>query len=161
MQQLGFVECKPVYIFNGQHMGLFFKKTKVGDYHPTPPRQYTGSDLDGIKTHGRKLNEVFDRLKSAAVWGAGAHGQAILSFLSPDNRDKIRFYLDKDSKKLDRYIPNTKAQIIYPSAETLRQDIDAVLISAVLYENEIADELANKLGYSGQIIKIGNGVTVS
>src|SRR3989344_711680 len=160
MAPLGFALRKSIRTAKTQHMGLFFQKTPQADIRPKTPKDYKEKDFKAFYDHGKKLNSLFSGIDSAVVWGAGAHGQSILSNLSPENKAKIKYYFDKDKNKLNKYIPNTNAKIVYPSKDLL-SDIDLVLISAVLYEDEIAKELTNDLKFNGQIARIGNGVNLA
>ena len=59
--------------------------------------------------------------------------------------------MDSSPEKQGSYLPGTHIPVLPP--ETLSVDpVDTIIITAVMYENEILQYLRNQLGYSGRII---------
>lgn len=85
-----------------------------------------------------------------ACWGAGGRGITILS-LADFTPKVIKYVVDSSPEKQGSYLPGTHIPVLPP--ETLSVDpVDTIIITAVMYENEILQYLRNQLGYSGRII---------
>lgn len=85
-----------------------------------------------------------------ACWGAGGRGVTILSLASFSPKE-IEYIVDSSSEKQGSYLPGTHIAVVSP--ETLSIDpVETIIITAVMYENEILQYLREKLDYSGRII---------
>lgn len=80
-----------------------------------------------------------------AVWGAGHQALAVLSLL--DLSDKIRYVVDSAPFKQGKYTPATHLRIVPP--DILESDpVDAVLVMAASYSDEVAGILRRKFGHN-------------
>ncbi|EAJ2073325.1 SAM-dependent methyltransferase, partial [Campylobacter jejuni] len=80
--------------------------------------------------------------------GSGAHGNTIITFI--DNSEKIKKCFDLDIRKQGMYLQNSSIIIQEPNIENFK-DLEAIIIAAPLYEEEIIRSLREK-GYKGDII---------
>ncbi|WP_434532090.1 hypothetical protein [Campylobacter jejuni] len=82
------------------------------------------------------------------MYGSGAHGNTIITFI--DNSEKIKKCFDLDTRKQGMYLQNSSIIIQEPNIENFK-DLEAIIIAAPLYEEEIIRSLREK-GYKGDII---------
>ncbi|EOH2063743.1 hypothetical protein ACWE6N_000253 [Campylobacter jejuni] len=96
----------------------------------------------------RKLNNLLHDYKNIAIYGSGAHGNTIITFI--DNSEKIKKCFDLDIRKQGMYLQNSSIMIQDPNIENFK-NLEAIIIAAPLYEEEIIKSLREK-GYKGDII---------
>ncbi|EDJ6210912.1 SAM-dependent methyltransferase, partial [Campylobacter jejuni] len=96
----------------------------------------------------RKLNNLLHDYNNIAIYGSGAHGNTIITFI--DNSEKIKKCFDLDIRKQGMYLQNSSIIIQEPNIENFK-DLEAIIIAAPLYEEEIIRSLREK-GYKGDII---------
>ena len=83
-----------------------------------------------------------------AVWGAGHQALALIALL--ELSDKIRYVVDSAPFKQGKFTPATHRPIVAP--EVLDADpVDAVLVMAAAYSDEVADILRKKFGKNIEI----------
>lgn len=76
-----------------------------------------------------------------SVWGAGHQALAVMALLGL--KGKIRYVIDSAPFKQGRYTPSSHIPIVAP--ETLHMDpVDAVIVMAASYSDEVASELREK-----------------
>ncbi|EAH7543126.1 SAM-dependent methyltransferase, partial [Campylobacter jejuni] len=96
----------------------------------------------------RKLNNLLHDYKNIAIYGSGAHGNTIITFI--DNPEKIKKCFDLDVRKQGMYLQNSSIIIQEPNIKNFK-DLEAIIIAAPLYEKEIISSLREK-GYKEDII---------
>ena len=148
---MGCEHIDTLMLYRNQHLGLFFKKKapqNVKDYTPAmlPKNTYTI-----MQNAIQKLNIAISKYKRIALYGAGAHGNSLLSFLTLENRVKIVCCYDLDTRKHGKFLQNSKIVVAKPCKETY-EDIECIILAAPLYEEEIVQYL-QKDGFSGEILK--------
>jgi hypothetical protein len=109
-------------------------------------------DLSGFELRRERLkNEIHAYLAGydsgrVAVWGAGHQALALFSLL--DMAGKIKYVVDSAPFKQGKYTPAAHIPIVPPV--TLDSDpVDAVIVMAASYSDEVADLIRNK--YNGKI----------
>ena len=84
------------------------------------------------------------------MWGAGGKGNALLS-TGNLNTSIISFIVDSDPNKIGKYTRGSHIPIKSPSE--LDDEVDAIIISAIAFKNEILKELTKK-NFTGDIYLI-------
>jgi 2-polyprenyl-3-methyl-5-hydroxy-6-metoxy-1,4-benzoquinol methylase len=93
----------------------------------------------------KELHAYISRYKSGrvAVWGAGHQALALMALL--DLTGKIKYVVDSAPFKQGKYTPATHIPIVPP--ETLISDpVDAVIVMAASYSDEVANIVREKFG---------------
>jgi len=119
---------------------------------------YFDSKLQSFEENYSKYKKVVKNLlktynnKNVAVWGAGGKGISLLANcnISPRN---ILFVIDSDSYKHNKYTPGSHIIIKSPQ-EVDFEALDLIIISAVMYQNEIIRDLKTKYHYHNKIALI-------
>lgn len=148
MNKFGFELIDEIYPFRNQHMGLFFKKNNLKSLSPL---------LDvkiyykiNFKENIDYINSLLKNYVNIGIYGAGHHGNSLISSLVKSNIDKIKTCFDLDPKKQNKYLQNSIAQVMKPCIENFK-NIDCIIIATSLYEEEVVKSL-RKLGYKKDII---------
>jgi 2-polyprenyl-3-methyl-5-hydroxy-6-metoxy-1,4-benzoquinol methylase len=145
----GFRGLEHISMFFGQHGGWFFVKDDSVPSARPPVARYDYASLDH---HAAEIDALVEESEGpVAVYGAGAHGVTLWSYLSDAARTKVSDYLDADRSKEGRFIPGTNRQVRGPEATRLNE-YQAIVLAAALYETEISRMLRER-GYTGRIIK--------
>ncbi len=141
-------ECiDEIFLFREQHIGLFFKKRKK--YQEKLSFQIFNEKISkNFQENIEKLNTILHKYNNIAIYGSGAHGNSIITFLN--HTEKIIKCFDLDARKQGKYLQNSKIIIQEPKQENFK-DIDCIIIAAPLYEKEIIKSLREK-GYQSDII---------
>ncbi len=128
--------------FDGDYLELYCKKTKV--------------EVGGIYSAALKEREMLiDILKnndSVGVWGAGAKAYVLFNLFANELKP-VKSIIDSDRFKIGKYIPNALIPIVLPSVEELDK-LNAVIIFAKSYADEITKDLREKYQYKGKIFSI-------
>jgi cyclopropane fatty-acyl-phospholipid synthase-like methyltransferase len=91
--------------------------------------------------------------KSVAIFGCGAKTLSIIA-KDPDYfSSRFRCVFDSDPNKQERYIPNTSLQVKSP-LDAPNIQLDAILILALSYKNEIVSQLRQLLGQDIEIASL-------
>ena len=129
---------KRIYLYQDQHVGVLFKKKM-----PISTRSMNLMSYDynsyGFDTYIRTLERAICHKDKIAMWGAGAHGNALLDCLE---EHKITECFDLDKNKHGLYMLNN-VKIVPPTEEFLSK-YDTIVIASALHEQEIARGLRNK-----------------
>lgn len=97
--------------------------------------------VDQHQAQGRKV----------AAWGAGGKG---LSAMAVAGLRNLAYVVDSDPHKHGRLTPVTRFPIVPP--ERLREEpVDALVLTALAYKQEILDDLRSRLGFTGPIAALG------
>ncbi|EGJ3606026.1 class I SAM-dependent methyltransferase, partial [Campylobacter jejuni] len=98
----------------------------------------------------QKLNNLLNNYSSIGIYGAGSQGCSLLCYINQVNCIKIKKCFDLDTRKQGMYLQNSSIIIQEPNVENFK-DLEAIIIAAPLYEEEIIRSLREK-GYKGDII---------
>lgn len=149
MANMGFNLIKEIYLFDLQHIGLFFQKSNVR-------KQNIEIDFYGeqFRIEFRevivKFNENLKSFNNIGIYGAGAHGNSLVCFLENENLAKISCCFDLDSRKVGKFLSQSNIKIFNPESNKLNE-CDAIIVASPLYEDEICNFLSSK--FNGEIIK--------
>ena len=115
-----------------------------------------------IKKHSALLNEIIKyfnepNYKKIALFCASAFSTYILSFLKPDQTNKISYIFDNDKNKQGKEIIGCNVSISNPN-EINTSSFDSILITTYLFHNEIRQQLQDFRIESGKIISISDFV---
>lgn len=92
------------------------------------------------------------RGRKVAVWGAGGKGLSVLASAGIDDLDLL---VDSDPHKQGRYTPVSHILVQTPTPQTI-QAMDAIIITAMAYRNEIEATLRVQYGFTGKIAVLGH-----
>lgn len=149
LKSLGCEFIDEIYLFRGQHMGLFFRKnTNIHDINKLDFKLFDKNIYTSFQENIRKLNNLLHDYNNIAIYGSGAHGNTIITFI--DNPEKIKKCFDLDVRKQGMYLQNSSIIIQEPNIKNFK-DLEAIIIAAPLYEKEIISSLREK-GYKEDII---------
>jgi len=106
-------------------------------------------DLSAFSTYQDRLTEQLQRfIKSIpsgriAVWGAGHQALAVLALsgIAP----AIRYVVDSAPFKQGKFTPSTHLPVVPPN-HLLSDPVDAVIVMAASYSDEVANIIANEYG---------------
>ena len=164
MAQLGCECVGEILLYNEQHLGLFFIKNgenlgfggekftqKAAKRSPKSEVIFYDETLGkALRNKACELNELLKPYSKIALYGAGAHGNTIITYLDGANLDKIALCFDLDTRKQGRFLQGSNIVIKKPcKAEFI--GLECVLVSSPLYEKEVC-EFLRKEGFKGDII---------
>ena len=95
-----------------------------------------------------KLSKKYQRI---GAWGAGGRGNTFYSIMEI-NKSLIRYVLDSDPHKQGKYTVGSHLPIVPPTYENIN-DLDVIVITAIMYENEILSIL-KKNNFKGKVLLI-------
>jgi SAM-dependent methyltransferase len=135
-----FTNCEVNYVFNKQYIGIIAGLDKVKE---------TIEPAANIEQHQLNFEQKFNQYtalvnscSNTAIWGAGAKGSTFLNLVDP-NRDKIKYVIDINPKKQNRFIGGTGHPI--QDVNYLEIDkVDNLILMNTNYEQEIAQILKDK-----------------
>jgi len=89
--------------------------------------------------------------KRVAVWGSGGKGIAALAIAKTQD---IAYVIDSDPYKQGLFTPVSHFLVVAP--EHLKRDpVDAIIITALAYRDEIIEQLRQTIGFQGEIVILG------
>ncbi len=91
--------------------------------------------------------------QTKAIFGCGAKTLSIIAKNSAFYNDSFSYVIDSDPNKQNKFIPNTKLQVISLN-EAVSKPVDQVLVLALSYVREIAELIKANLGDNVQIVSI-------
>lgn len=149
LQSLGCEIVDEIFLFREQHVGLFFKKISKPQILNKLNFNFFDNNVSTLfQKNIAKLNKFLCNYNNITIYGSGAHGNSIITFI--DHPEKIKKCFDLDKRKQGMYLQNSSIIIQEPNIENLK-DVEIIVIAAPLYEKEIIKSLREK-GYKGNII---------
>lgn len=127
--------------FGGDYLQLFCRKNKVQDH---TFMQQIPADLERIKN-------IINTHNNVAVYGAGAKAQ-VLFLLGEEELKRVVAIYDSDTKKEGMYLANVSIPVTLPSRSI--KEVDAMIIFAKSYADEIIKQLQQEYGYEGDVYVI-------
>lgn len=94
--------------------------------------------------------------RRVAVWGAGGKGVTVLAVAQVRG---IAYVVDSDPHKQGRFTPVSHLPIFAPQ-KLLLDPVDAVIVTALAYRDEILTELREALGFRGTIAILGQRLQI-
>ncbi len=149
LQTLGCEFIDEIFLYREQHMGLFFKKNiNTPNINKLKFELFDKNIFSSFEKNIKKINNFLSDYSNVAIYGSGAHGNTIATFI--DNPEKIKKCFDLDTRKQGMYLQNSSIIIQEPNINNFK-DVESIIIAAPLYEEEIIKFLKEK-GYKGDII---------
>lgn len=130
-----------------------------GEYHVALVRKSATPDFaklaratnSTVHALDRFLTEQRSRGRRVAVWGAGGKG---ITLLAVARAHDLAYVIDSDPGKLGRFTPVSHFPIVPPEA-LLTDPVDAIILTALAYRDEILRQLRGDLGFSGEVVVLG------
>lgn len=98
----------------------------------------------------RRFNEYLGQISGdIVIWGAGGKGNTFLSMYELPTNKQI-YVVDSDPHKVGKFTPGSNHKIFAPDLINTKK-IDAVIITAMAYSDEIIKELKDKYNYKQSI----------
>ncbi len=108
----------------------------------------------------RELNRWVDscqqRGEKVAVWGAGGKG---LAAMAVGRLHDIAYVIDSDPHKQGLFTPVGHFPIV-PPEHLLQQPVDALVLTALAYKQEILRDLRERLGFLGPVAALGTRLEI-
>lgn len=139
-----FEVIKIFHTANGEYLTAYFKNN---DYCLDESKSFS---TDYIK-YKRGVSRFFslNKNKKIVIWGAGGKGTAMLSMCNISSKD-ILFVIDSDHFKHGKYTVGSHILVKNPKDVNFNE-VDIIIISAVMYKKEIINDLMNKYHYRNKI----------
>lgn len=123
-------------------------------------RRFEHPSLDEIAATVHSLGDELRRYvadchakgRKVAIWGAGGKGLSVMASAGIADVDLL---VDSDPVKQGLVAPVTHLRVESPDA-LARHGIDAVIVTAMAYKNEILRNLRDDLGFRGEIAVLGH-----
>jgi SAM-dependent methyltransferase len=146
LQLSGFEVLEVCEVQEGESLRALVQWHSPADYEPLVSRIESlrfdiAKFVTGCQLQGGKV----------AFWGAGGKG---LSMMAIADVSEVQLLVDSDPQKVGLYTPVSHLRVASPEALAL-QGIDAVIVVAPAYENEIVTKLRTELAFSGPIALAG------
>ncbi len=103
------------------------------------------------------FEELFSKYKQIAVWGAGGKGIAALGSLR--NSTNIKYVVDSDPFKQNKFLPSSGIKVISPTEFFSDSNIDLLVITNLAYTDEIINILKKNNFNSDVKILSKDGIT--
>lgn len=127
--------------FGGDYLQLFCRKNKKQDY----------TFMEQIPADLERIKNIFNSHDKVAVYGAGAKAQ-VLFLLGEEELKRVVAIYDSDTKKEGMYLANVGIPVSVPGASV--KEVDAMIIFAKSYADEIMKQLQEEYGYEGDVYVI-------
>jgi SAM-dependent methyltransferase len=121
-----------------------------------PERLSLKTVQDTADTLSREIESFIETRKArgetVAIWGAGGKGLSVMAAADVSGVDLL---IDSDPNKQELFTPLSHLKVQSP--EILRETrVDAIILTAMAYRNEIVDLLRDEYGYQGTIALLGH-----
>ncbi len=129
---------------NQEYLIAYFKNNTINDYNLKLFKE-------NYENYKQSVFNFFkqNQAKKIVAWGAGGRGIEFLS-ICDITTENIEFVIDSNPNKFNLYTPGSHILIKNP-AEVNFDNIDIILITAVLYQDEIIKDLKDKYNYKNKI----------
>jgi SAM-dependent methyltransferase len=135
-----------------------------GEYNVVLVRIAQGSELTGLQRivdtlteEIRDFIESYRRIgKRVAIWGAGGKG---VTALAVANVRGVAYVIDSDPYKQGLFTPVSHFPVVAPNM-LVKDPVEAVVITALAYRDEIITQLRKEIGFTGQIAIIGHHLEI-
>lgn len=98
--------------------------------------------LEHFKNKLTQIKKLLNKGIPTAVWGAGGKGSTFTNLLDP-NKDKIKYVIDINPVKQNKFISVT-AHPIYAPSVLVSDPVDQIILMNPNYKKEIENSLNNK-----------------
>ncbi len=147
-------------VVNRDTLSLIVRKKNRDSIQKAKPRdRVAGIDITGITRSlgdiGRQMENLCRELekehKSLAVWGASHQGFTLAA--TTVLKEHARYIIDSAPFKQGKFAPASHLPIISPD-DYHKEPVDAILIVAPGYTEEIADSIKNRYGHKVKILAL-------
>jgi SAM-dependent methyltransferase len=97
------------------------------------------------------LTDQRNRGRRVAAWGAGGKGNMLLAVARAHD---VAYVIDSDPGKQGRFTPVSHIPIAPPET-LLRDPVDAIVLTALAYRDEILSQLRGGLAFHGEVVILG------
>ena len=157
LKKFGLRLLKINYLANNQHFGLFLEKSDLISNENILDIKKSDVNLDNEIIKFKKNMDLFEKnlknllnnYEKVAIYGGGSHGLGIAAIFNLDP-NKIQYFLDLDKFKSNKFAPKTHIPIFSPLKVNLNL-LQAIIIIAPLYQDEIINDLKTKFEFKGDI----------
>lgn len=132
---------------NNEYLTVYFRNN---DYYDAKLKLFTDNYVKYVREI-KKLIHLYNN-KNIAIWGAGGKGISLLS-MCDISLQNILFVIDSDPYKKGKYTTGSHLLIKSPK-EVDFKELDLIVISAVMYQDEIIQDLKTKYNYRNKIALI-------
>jgi len=105
-------------------------------------KKFVPDFIENINNIKNAVQRFIENYQKVAVWGAGHQALALISMLNL--KSKIKYVIDSASFKQNKYTPATHLPI-YPPERLIKDPVDAILIMAGSYSDEVAEIIIKKM----------------
>jgi len=135
-----------------------------GEYNVALMRVAQGFEFTGLQqmvdTLAQEISAFIESYRSTgkrvAIWGAGGKGVAALAVA---NIRDIAYVVDSDHYKQGLFTPVSHFPVVAPNMLT-KDPVEAVVITALAYRDEIITQLRKDIGFTGKIAVLGHHLEV-
>lgn len=124
------------YLFGDQYLFIIgspdFKVNKINNY------EMQRDNFSSLTDNLTFCREFLEGLSNVAVWGAAAKGANFVRIIDPECR-KIKYAVDINPKKQEKYIGGSGHKIISPEKLQKMKDIENIIIMNENYAEEIME----------------------
>ncbi len=156
LSKFGLKTLETNFLADGQHFGILCEKSNspiLNDLCSQEFDSYSSTKINNFKKNMDYFKTSFDfiinKYEEIAIYGAGSHSLGIASILDL-NKKRIKYFLDLDKYKSGKYSPKTNIPIFNPYEVNLNI-IQAIIIIAPLYQEEIIRNLRSEFNYKNHI----------
>ncbi|EAL7973730.1 class I SAM-dependent methyltransferase, partial [Campylobacter jejuni] len=149
MLLLGCSLIETLYLYDGQWIGLFFRK----NIENRKKRDITYIDYkEGYKfiSEIQYLEKILKKYQKIIIYGAGGHANSMMSYLSEDNCKKIIRAIDADERRWGTYLQKSSIKIVEPSIENIK-DAECILMIMPIYEKKVIEKEVEKFMKDGRL----------
>jgi len=130
-----------------------------GEYNVALVQRAPEDDFAGLQhtltTLSRDLRAYIDACtkagKRVAIWGAGGKGITAMAVAQVSG---VAYVVDSDPLKAGYFTPVTHLRICAPE-QLMKEPVDAVIVTALAYRDEIIAQLRQTLGFTGDVAVLG------
>ena len=134
--------------FNGEYMVAFFRKESSFSLE-----KFIKDFKEYKSDFTKELKKITSKSRKVIMFGAGGKGIALLNLCGVSD-SQIKYIIDSDKFKQGKYTLGTHHFINNPEILFKDTDVDAIIISAMAYYNEIKKQLREKYKFKGSIYRI-------
>jgi SAM-dependent methyltransferase len=130
-----------------------------GEYNVALVQRAPAGDFAGLQntliTLSRDLRAYIEACakagKRVAIWGAGGKGVTAMAVADVSG---VAYVVDSDPRKAGYFTPVTHLRICAPE-QLMKEPVEAVIVTALAYRDEIITQLRQTLGFTGEVAVLG------
>jgi hypothetical protein len=146
LESNGFLVCEISRGMNGEYLEAWVRADAGRDLPAL--RSAVHSTVSGLHAFLASCRADGRRV---AVWGSGAKG---LTTMAVAGVEDVAYVIDADPYKVGRFTPVSHLPVVAPS-HLAADPVDAIVVTALAYRDEIVGALRGELGFGGTIAVLG------